>query len=63
MVWKSLHHQNVLLFLGARMNDLRFEMVSEWMYNGSINEFTKKNRSENRLELVGSLPAVNCAHR
>lgn len=62
MVWKNLHHPNVLQLLGATINDRRFEMVSKWMDNGNINEFVKKHGSENRLKLVGSLPTVNCIH-
>ena len=61
-MWKALHHPNVLPLLGAAMNDSRFEMVSEWMDGGNINEFIKRNQSENRFELVGSLPTVNRTH-
>ena len=59
MVWKSLHHQNVLPLLGATMNDGRFEMVSEWMDNGNINRFIKQHGNESRFELVSPLPTVN----
>ena len=44
------------------MNDRHFAMISQWMENGNINEFIKKNGSENRFELVGPLPTVNCTH-
>ena len=33
----------------------RFEMVSEWMGSGNINEFLKANPDANRLGLVGFL--------
>ena len=52
MVWKSLRHPHVLPFLGATINERRFEMVSEWMDNGNINEFIEEHSSENRFELV-----------
>ena len=62
MLWKNLCHPNVLPLLGAIMDNTRFAMISQWMNNGNINEFLKENCSENRFELVGPLPAVNCTH-
>lgn len=53
MTWKILHHPNVLPLLGVIMIDKHFAMVSEWMVNGSINEFTKVYRGVNQFELVG----------
>ena len=53
MTWKSLSHPNLLPLLGVTMNNKVFAMVSEWMVNRSINEFTKANRHANRFELVG----------
>ena len=35
------------------MRGKHFAMVSEWMVNGSINEFIKANRDANRFTLVG----------
>lgn len=35
------------------MDDFHFVMVSEWMMNGSINEFIEVNGEANRFELVG----------
>lgn len=61
IMWKSLEHPNVLPLLGATMND-RFIMISKWMDNGNINEFTKANERHNRFELVGYLPADNRTH-
>ena len=34
------------------MSESRFAMVSDWMANGSINEFLKGNPDVNRLDLV-----------
>ena len=53
MTWKFLHHPNVLPLIGVTMTEARFEMISEWMVNGNINEFVKKNPEADRLKLVG----------
>jgi serine/threonine protein kinase len=55
MTWKSLRHPNLLPLLGVTMNGNHFAMVSEWMFNGSINEFIRVKRDANRFELVGCL--------
>jgi serine/threonine protein kinase len=52
ITWRALRHPNVLPLLGAIMTEDRFAMVSEWMKNGNINEFIKKNQGANRFELV-----------
>ena len=52
MTWKSLRHPNVLPLLGVTMSGKHFAMISEWMVNGSINEFIKANQDANRFELV-----------
>ena len=54
ITWKFLTHQNVLPFLGVPKNRARFEfaMVSEWMVNGTINEFVKARTNVNRFKLV-----------
>jgi serine/threonine protein kinase len=54
MTWKFLHHPNLLPLLGVTMSSKHFAMVSDWMFNGSINEFIKANRDANRFELVGA---------
>ena len=35
------------------MAETEFAMVSEWMSNGSINQFVGDNQDANRFELVG----------
>ncbi|KAF9643873.1 kinase-like protein [Thelephora ganbajun] len=53
MTWRTLRHPNVLPLLGMTMTENQFVMVSEWMYNGNINEFLRRNgASANRLELL-----------
>lgn len=51
-MWKHLKHPNVLPLLGATVSGYQFAMVSEWMENGNINEFIKRDRQANAIELV-----------
>ena len=51
-MWSALRHPNVLPLLGATMAGTQFAMVSEWMVNGSINEFVKAHPGVDRLGLV-----------
>lgn len=51
VLWKQLHHENLLPFNGACMTD-RFGMVSPWLENGNIISFTRKNPEVHRLWLV-----------
>ena len=53
MTWKSLRHPNVLPLLGVKMGGRHFAMVSEWMDNGSINDFIQANPDADRFKLVG----------
>jgi len=61
IVWKSLHHPNVVPLLGVLKDWFghRFAMVSEWMTNGSINAFVKAHEDVNRFKLVRFLCAVH----
>jgi len=52
-MWKALQHPNVLPLIGVTMGEAQFAMVSEWMANGSINEFVKANPGVDRVGLVG----------
>ena len=55
VLWKSLNHPNVLGLIGVcpwdGTPDARLTMVSEWMPNGNISEYIKRNDSQ-RLQLV-----------
>ena len=51
-MWRHLKHQNIIPLLGVTVEKYQFAMVSEWMENGNINEFVRKNRHANRTELV-----------
>ena len=54
IIWKTLHHPNVLPLLGVTMTiaENRFAMVSEWIENGNINQFLKAHPDVDRVELV-----------
>ena len=52
MAWKHLQHPNILPLLGVTWNEHRFALVSEWMENGNVNEYIKRNPNANRAELV-----------
>ena len=62
ILWNALSHPNVLKLVGVQgdMDKRRFIMISDWMVNGNIMQFVKKNHV-NRLELVedfnSSLPS------
>ena len=52
VTWSALRHPNVVSLLGVTTDKDQFAMVSEWMTNGNINEFTKAHGEVNRFELV-----------
>ena len=52
MMWKALRHPNILPLLGVTMTGTQLVMVSEWMTNGTINEFVKLHPNADRFELV-----------
>lgn len=62
VIWKNLHHPNVLPLLGTATTDDQFTAASKWMTNGNINEFVKVHPDANLLELVrfllGALPLI-----
>ena len=52
MVWKTLHHPNILPLMGVDTTTNQLAAVYGWMDNGNVNEFTKVHPDANRLELV-----------
>jgi len=52
-MWKNLSHPNVLNLIGVpdTFEDGKFSMVSEWMANGNITEYVRKNAG-NHMKLV-----------
>jgi serine/threonine protein kinase len=57
ILWKRLSHQNILPLLGVSVSkDPRhFRIISEWMPNGNVMEYTSSNPEANRLRLVSSV--------
>lgn len=55
MLWRVLHHPNVLPLLGVTMTENRFVMVSEWMKNGNIVEYLERNPHGDRPELLRNI--------
>ena len=55
--WKHLSHSNILPLKGVcvSVNPPCFFILSEWMPNGNVMEYTKSNPGANRLRLVSRL--------
>ena len=64
--WKWLRHENILPFVGVMFIPHPFiSIASEFMENGNIMDFVKKNRDYNRMDLVSqvrmmSLCCIDC---
>ena len=58
IIWKRLSHPNVLPLLGVSVSKSpqHFRIISEWMPNGNVTEYTKSNPEVNRLRLAS--PAI-----
>jgi hypothetical protein len=52
VAWKYVAHPNVLPFLGVSEKLFPFCIISPWLPNGNIIEYTRKNRGVNRWQLV-----------
>jgi len=52
VTWKLLRHPNILPLLGVAMSGNQLSTVSEWMINGTINEFVKAHPAADRLRLL-----------
>jgi serine/threonine protein kinase len=49
-VWKHLNHPNLVPFKGVTLEPL--QLVSEWMPNGDLREYIKRNPNADRVSLV-----------
>ena len=60
--WKHLSHPNILPLLGVSVpaNARSFHILTEWMPNGNVTQYTKSNPKANRLQLVRSLAVYMC---
>ena len=56
VVWKRLRHPNVVPFLGVTNEPL--QLVSEWMPNGTLAYYVKKNPNADRIALVSLFPQL-----
>ena len=59
-MWKRLQHPNIVPFLGVPTNTPPpLEIVCEWMEDGAIIEYVRKNPEIDRVGLVSEFaPAV-----
>lgn len=57
VVWRHFSHPNVLPVLGVSPKLFPLCIVSEWMTNGNIMDFTSEHPEVNRLRLVRSISA------
>ena len=57
IAWKYLSHPNILPLKGiyVSVDPTRFCILSEWMPNGNVMEYTRLNPEANRLRLVSHL--------
>ena len=56
-MWKRLRHPNVVPFIGVTQDPMQF--VSEWMPNGTLVDYIRKNPGANRIGLVRLSRAIN----
>ena len=52
IVWRRLQHPNIVPFLGVPAKMPPFEIVFDWMENGGITEYVRKNPEVDRVGLV-----------
>ena len=50
LIWKRLTHDNIVPFRGVTLEPL--QIISEWMPNGDLTAYIKKNPNANRVNLV-----------
>lgn len=55
--WKHLSHPNIQPLFGVSVSPdpRRFRILTEWMPNGNVTQYTRSNPEANRLQLVGPL--------
>ena len=54
VIWRRLSHPNILPVLGVSPKLFPLCVVSAWMIDGNIMDFTSKHPEVNRLRLVRS---------
>jgi len=58
VIWRRLSHPNVLPVLGVSPKLFPLCVITEWMINGNIMEFTPEHPEVNRLHLVCPIPPL-----
>ena len=53
LIWNQISHPSIVPFLGVSEVPAPLSMVSEWMPNGNVREYVRKNPETSRLQLVG----------
>jgi serine/threonine protein kinase len=51
-LWANLNHPNVLAFLGFTLVERSPSLVSEWMDNGTVLEYVKRNAQTSAAVMV-----------
>ena len=52
---KRISHPNIVPFLGVSDAPAPLSMVSEWMPNGNVRDYVRRNPDTSRLQLVRRL--------
>ena len=59
VIWRRLSHPNILPMLGVSPKLFPLCVITEWMVDGNIMDFTSKNPEVNRLRLVRPIPVYH----
>ena len=51
-MWRRISHPNIVPFLGVTEAPAPLCMISEWMPNGHVRNYVRKNPEASRLQLV-----------
>ena len=56
VIWKRLRHPNIVSFIGVTTKP--FQIVSEWMPNGTLTKYVEKNPDADRIGLVSGSSGI-----
>ena len=59
IIWRRLSHPNVLAVMGVSPKLFPLCVITEWMVDGNITDFTAKHPEVNRLRLVRPIPPLS----
>ena len=60
-MWKRLQHPNIVPFLGILAEMPPFEIVCDWVENGTITEYVRKYPEIDRMGLVSEFVSAATA--